>query len=194
MKKTHTYACGTFVLSLGTALTCYSPLLAQSTSPHRQPPPRRHDDTVVRPDGPDDPNRPDGPPGGPDAFNGPGGPPRPGGPPGLDQPERQDTANDQPAPEQDEDHGRPVALIARDLGVTPEQFRAAFRKVHPAGAGQHPTEAQRQANRKVLSETLGVAPERLDAIMDKYRPGGRGDNGPERPQPEVPQSNAAGRK
>ena len=41
-------------------------------------------------------------------------------------------------PSQDEDHGRPVALVAKELGVTPEQFRAAFRKVHPAGAGQQP--------------------------------------------------------
>ena len=84
-------------------------------------------------------------------------------------------------PPQDEDHGRPVAAIARELGVTPEQFRAAFRKVHPAGPGEHPTQAQRQANRKVLSESLGVSPERLDEVMDKYRPGGRGDNGPEHP-------------
>lgn len=65
--------------------------------------------------------------------------------------------------------------------MTPEQFRAAFKKVHPAGAGQHPTQAQRQANRKALSEALGVSPERLDEVMDKYRPGGRGDNGPDTP-------------
>src|SRR5260221_583320 len=75
-----------------------------------------------------------------------------------------------PRPPEDEDHGRPVAQVARELGVTPEQFRAAFRKVHPAPRGERPTEAQRQANRKVLSESLGVSPERLDAVMDKYRP------------------------
>ena len=74
-----------------------------------------------------------------------------------------------------------MTLVAKDLGVTPEQFRAAFRKVHPAGPGEHPTEAQRKANRKVLSEALHVSPERLDAVMDKYRPGGRGDNGPPPP-------------
>lgn len=98
------------------------------------------------------------------------------------------TGRHPPPPEtpQDEDHGRPVALIARDLGVTPEQFRAAFRKVHPALAGQQPTEAQRRQNRKVLSETLGVSPERLDAVMDKYRPGGRGDNWPPRAPQEAP--------
>ena len=93
-------------------------------------------------------------------------PPRRPGPPG-DSPE--------------EDHGRPVSQVARDLGVTPEQFRAAFRKVRPAGPGQQPTEAQRRANRKILSESLGVSPERLDEVMDKYRPGGRGDNGPPPP-------------
>lgn len=113
---------------------------------------------------------------------GPGGPDGPGGPGGFGPP---------PPPEergaQDEDHGRPVALVARDLGVTPAQFRAAFRKVHPAGAGQEPTQAQRQANRRVLSERLGVSPERLDAVMDKYRPGGRGTNGP--PPPDAPPLN-----
>jgi EF hand len=77
-----------------------------------------------------------------------------------------------------EDHGRPVEQVARELGVTPEKFREVFRKVRPAGPGQQPTEAQRRRNRKVLSEGLGVSPERLDEVMDKYRPGGRGDNGP----------------
>lgn len=62
--------------------------------------------------------------------------------------------------------------------MTSGQFRAAFRKVHPAGAGREPTQAQRQANRKVLSESLGIPPGRLDAVMDKYRPGGRETNGP----------------
>lgn len=81
---------------------------------------------------------------------------------------------------QDEDRGRPVAQVAKELGVTPEQFRAAFRKVRPARPGEQPTEAQRQANRKVLSESLGVSPERLDQVMDKYRPGGKVSNGPSR--------------
>jgi hypothetical protein len=56
-----------------------------------------------------------------------------------------------------EGHGRPVAPVAQELGVTPEQFRAAFRKVHPAGAGQEPTEAQRRAN------LTAVSSRRLDA-------------------------------
>src|SRR6185312_10582070 len=72
------------------------------------------------------PRRP-GPPGG-----GPAGPP-PGPPPGGPRVD-------------DEDHGRPVEQVARELGVTPEKFREVFRKVRPAGAGQQPTEAQRRQN------------------------------------------------
>lgn len=99
----------------------------------------------------------------------------PGGPRGP----RDDAWRPGPPPMEDEDHGRPVEDIARDLGVTPEQFREAFKKVRPAGPGERPTQAQRQANRKALSEALGVSPEKLDEVMDKYRPGGRGDNGPD---------------
>ena len=35
----------------------------------------------------------------------------------------------------DPDHGRPVELVVRDLGVTPEQFREAFKKVRSAPRG-----------------------------------------------------------
>ena len=93
----------------------------------------------------------------------------------------------------DEDHGRPVEQIAKELGVTLEKFREAFKKVNPAPRGEQPTEAQRQANRKTLSDELGVSPEKLDAVMDKYRPEGRtsgpggrgpGDRGPEGRGPE----------
>ena len=73
-----------------------------------------------------------------------------------------------------DDHGRPVALVAADLGVTPEQFRAAFKKVRPAPRGERPTEAQRQANRIALAGALDVSPEKLDSVMDKYRPEGPG--------------------
>lgn len=83
---------------------------------------------------------------------------------------------------QDEDHGRPVEQVAKELGVTPEKFREVFKKVRPAGPGQQPTEEQRQANRKILSEGLGVSPERLDEVMDKYRPGGKTNQGPRPPQ------------
>ncbi|HTI73168.1 MAG TPA: hypothetical protein VMF06_24550 [Candidatus Limnocylindria bacterium] len=74
----------------------------------------------------------------------------------------------------EDDPRRPVEKIAKDLGVTPEQFRTAFKKVHPAPRGERPTEAQREANRQTLSKALGVAPEKLDAVMDKYRPEGNG--------------------
>jgi hypothetical protein len=83
---------------------------------------------------------------------------------------------DQPPPrdrvDADPDHGRPVELIARDLGVTPEAFREAFKRVRPAPRGERPTHEQREQNRRVLSEALGVAPEKLDEVMDRYRPEG----------------------
>ena len=86
-----------------------------------------------------------------------------------------------PGPQaQDEDHGRPVEAIARDLSVTPEQFREAFKKVTPAPRGQTPSREQREYNRKVLSEALGVDPEKLDEVMDKYRPEGK-TSGPKPP-------------
>ena len=113
--------------------------------------------------------RPTPPPG--QGRRGPGGPPpvREGSPP-----PRAD------GPAEDQDHGRPVEQVAKELGVTPEKFREVFKKVRPAPPGQQPTEAQRQQNRKVLSEGLGVSPERLDEVMDKYRPGGKVGNGPPR--------------
>lgn len=79
-------------------------------------------------------------------------------------------AQQKPLPPPDGD--RPVEAIARDLGVTPEQFRAAFSRVQPAPKGQRPTPEQRARNRQVLSEALGVSPEKLDKVMDKYRPEG----------------------
>jgi hypothetical protein len=116
------------------------------------------------------------PPPPPRGRRGPGGPagrpaPRRPAPPGGGPP---------PPPEEDEDHGRPVEAIAKELGVTPEKFREVFKQVRPARPGQRPTEAQRQRNRKVLSEGLGVSPEKLDEVMDKYRPGGKVDDGPPR--------------
>ena len=57
----------------------------------------------------------------------------------------------------DPDHGRPVELVARDLGVTPEQFCAGFKKVRPAPRGELPTESQRKANRKARAEARRVA-------------------------------------
>ena len=121
----------------------------------------------LRPQRPDGGNPPDG---APDNQRG----PRPGGaqqgPPGADP--FSDSAN--ASGQQPDDHGRPVAKVAAEFGVTPEQFREAFKKVQPAPRGERPTEAQRQANRIALSKALNVSPEKLDAVMDKYRPEGNG--------------------
>ena len=57
----------------------------------------------------------------------------------------------------DPDHGRPVELVARDLGVTPEQFREAFKKVGPAPRGVCPPNPKHKANRKVRAEARRVA-------------------------------------
>lgn len=62
--------------------------------------------------------------------------------------------------------GPPIALIARDLGTTPEQFRqAADRFLPPCPHGQ-PTEAQKEQ----LATTLNISVERLDTVIEKYRP------------------------
>ena len=111
---------------------------------------------------------------------------RPGGP----MSPRRDRMNQRPDTEQgqslqhgdDRDHGRPVEAVAKELGVTAEQFREAFMKVMPAPRGEEPTDAQRKRNRQVLSEALGVDPEKLDAVMDKYRPEGPNQR-PPRPEP-----------
>ncbi|MFG0249474.1 MAG: hypothetical protein ACF8OB_11360 [Phycisphaeraceae bacterium JB051] len=109
---------------------------------------------------------------------------RPRGP----MPPHHDRMNQEQSPEgqsmqhgDDRDHGRPVEAVAKELGVTPEQFREAFKKVTPAARGTEPTEAQRKHNRQVLSEALGVDPQKLDAVMDKYRPEGPNQR-PPRPE------------
>lgn len=81
-------------------------------------------------------------------------------------------AQQKPPPPPPPEGNRPVEAIARDLGVTPDQFRAAFAKVTPAPRGQRPTPEQRARNRQILSQALGVSPEKLDQVMDKYRPEG----------------------
>ncbi|NCY22574.1 hypothetical protein EBX31_11555 [bacterium] len=70
------------------------------------------------------------------------------------------------------DHGRPVVLIAGALGVSPEVFRDAFRRVHPANPEKGPVPAEAQANKTALLTTLGkygVTNERLDQVSDYYR-------------------------
>jgi len=70
------------------------------------------------------------------------------------------------------DHGRPVVLIAGALGVSPEVFRDAFSRVHPANPEKGPAPAEAQANKAALLATLGkygVTNERLDQVSDYYR-------------------------
>ena len=70
------------------------------------------------------------------------------------------------------DHGRPVVLIAGALGVSPEVFRDAFSRVHPANPEKGPVPAEAQANKAALLATLGkygVTNERLDQVSDYYR-------------------------
>ena len=78
----------------------------------------------------------------------------------------------------EEDHGRPVVLIAAALGVPPEVFREAFSRVHPAGPGRGPTGGEARANKAALLGALapyGVTNERLDEVSDYYRyPPGEG--------------------
>jgi hypothetical protein len=70
------------------------------------------------------------------------------------------------------DRGRPVILIAAALKVSPEVFRAAFSKVHPARAGQQPEPDQVRKNKAALMEALGplgVTDERLNEVSNHYR-------------------------
>jgi len=77
-----------------------------------------------------------------------------------------------------DDPHRPVDQISRDLGLTPDQFRACFNHVTPAQQGSMPAPNQKHANKHVLLSCLqksnpAIANESLDAVMDRYRPGGR---------------------
>jgi hypothetical protein len=70
------------------------------------------------------------------------------------------------------DHGRPVVLIAGALGVSPEVFREAFSRVHPANPEKGPLAAEAQANKAALLASLGkygVTNERLDQVSNYYR-------------------------
>jgi hypothetical protein len=70
------------------------------------------------------------------------------------------------------DYGRPVTLIAGALGVSPEIFRDAFRRVNPAPGGTEPSGERVQENKAVLMAALGphgITNERLDDVSDQYR-------------------------
>lgn len=83
------------------------------------------------------------------------------------------------------DRGRPVVLVAGALGVAPEVFRAAFRNVTPAPAGQEPRPEQVRRNKEALLRALGsygVTNERLDTVSNYYRYNpGRGEMWPTTP-------------
>jgi hypothetical protein len=76
------------------------------------------------------------------------------------------------------DRGRPVALVAGALRVSPEVFRDAFSQVKPAPAGTEPDPAQVRRNKEALLAALGrygVTNDELDRVSNQYRyvPGGR---------------------
>ena len=83
------------------------------------------------------------------------------------------------------DRGRPVVLIAAELGVPADVFREAFRHVRPAPAGQAPDPDQVRRNKAALLDALGsygVTNERLDAVSNYYRyVRSRGELWPTRP-------------
>lgn len=77
-----------------------------------------------------------------------------------------------------DDPRRPVDQISRDLGVSPDQFRACFNDINPAPKGSLPGSNQKQANKAVLLGCLqranpSITNGSLDQVMDRYRPGGR---------------------
>src|ERR1700727_2764514 len=70
------------------------------------------------------------------------------------------------------DHGRPVVLVAAALGVPIAVFRNAFSHVHPAPAGEQPTQNEVHDNKRQLLSRLapyGVTNERLDEVSNYYR-------------------------
>lgn len=76
------------------------------------------------------------------------------------------------------DPKRPTDKVARDLGITQEQFIACFNHVHPAPQGERPKSAQVFDNKSKLLSCIQranptVTNELLDTVMDRYRPGGR---------------------
>lgn len=78
-----------------------------------------------------------------------------------------------------DDPNRPVNAISKDLGITPDQFRACFSNVNPAPRGAMPEGGQKHANKAVLLGCLqkanpSISNDSLDQVMDRYRPGGRG--------------------
>jgi hypothetical protein len=70
------------------------------------------------------------------------------------------------------DRGRPVALVAGGLGVSPEVFRSAFSRVKPAPGRTEPEPAQVRQNKDVLLGALArydVTNDELDRVSNYYR-------------------------
>ena len=65
-----------------------------------------------------------------------------------------------------EPKGPPFALIAHDLGTTPDAFRHAIEQVLPRSPAGPPTDAQKQQ----IASVLDVSVDRLESVMEKYRP------------------------
>ena len=73
---------------------------------------------------------------------------------------------------EEQDHGRPVRLIAAALGVESQVFRDAFSGVTPARGMFGPTPSAARDNKKVLMDALGpygITNERLDEVSNQYR-------------------------
>ena len=68
---------------------------------------------------------------------------------------------------------RPVAAIAKELGVTPDTFVSCFYNVSP-DKNFNPTNDQERSNKAILLPCLqaanpAITNDRLDTVMDKYR-------------------------
>jgi hypothetical protein len=62
--------------------------------------------------------------------------------------------------------GPPIALIARDLGTTPEQFQQVADRFLP----RCPLGPASETQKRQAAVALDVSVERLDTVMEKYRP------------------------
>jgi hypothetical protein len=71
------------------------------------------------------------------------------------------------SPSRHEPKGPPIALIAQDLGTTPDAIRHAADRV---GAHPRPGHPPSQAEKQAFAAELDVSVEQLEAVMEKYQP------------------------
>lgn len=71
------------------------------------------------------------------------------------------------SPSRHEPKGPPIALIAQDLGTTPDAFRHTADRV---GARRQPGHPPSEAEKQAFAAALDVSVEQLEAVMEKYRP------------------------